>query len=286
MSPDEPPEGDAPSGETLYASAKSKYEAAGLGGLARSAVPFAIERLRQRAFEARSKLRLRLAGSSVLEYRGVRIDLAHDALSDGLRSAIMRGYFEREEYRLVRRHARSIDGDVIELGGGIGFVSTVLDRILDDDDRLVVVEANDEVVPLLRRTRSLNDGDFDILNRAYAVGESVVTLHKARSYVSGSTRPERRSARRSDVETVTLAALMERFDISTFTLVADIEGSEFELIDEELPLLADACSIMIVEFHDFTSEDVDAYVGELLGAGFELADREGSVYVFENPAVG
>src|SRR5947209_8143485 len=79
------------------------------------------------------------------------------------------GLHETGEIALARRYV--VGGlPVVELGGGIGVVSCIVNRQLTRPTDHVVVEANADLVPTLEVNRRLNGAGFRIRNVALAYG--------------------------------------------------------------------------------------------------------------------
>src|ERR1035437_7229193 len=78
----------------------------------------------------------------------------------------MRGKFTADTYELpervlTKRHLPPTS-TVLELGGCIGVVSCVVNRVLQHPSRHVVVEGNSAIIPTLQRNRDLNGCVFQI----------------------------------------------------------------------------------------------------------------------------
>src|SRR4051812_37271559 len=90
----------------------------------------------------------------VVEHKlfGIKIELDPAIASDGLRNILSDGRYERTEGELL---LRALDDDrthsVLELGGGIGFVSALLCRRCSIRS-YHLVEANPDLIPVIRRT--------------------------------------------------------------------------------------------------------------------------------------
>ena len=88
------------------------------------------------------------------------------------------------------------------------------------------------------------------------------------------------------VPTVTLQEILERAKIGAFTLVADIEGGEWDLIEHEPPSTREKCQQAIFELHEIecdgrriTPADMAARMRETWGMRVAFSDNK--VWVFE-----
>jgi hypothetical protein len=88
---------------------------------------------------------------------------------------LLDGRYELPERRAVQRHLRR-DLPVIELGGSLGVVACITNKLLTDPTAHVVVEANPHAIPQLRLNKALNHCGFEIVNSALAYDLDAVTF--------------------------------------------------------------------------------------------------------------
>ena len=161
------------------------------------------------------------------------------------RSAFVFGEYEAGERKLIRRFLRA-DDRVIELGGCIGVLSCLVNSRLESQTHHLVVEANPELIPLLRRHRELNRADFQIEACAVAAEPEVtLSVHRLMTHSSVLTRD---NSRRVTVQGRTLADLHGAhgpFNV----LLMDIEGSELEVLRTSTDLLWEY-RLVIIELHE------------------------------------
>jgi FkbM family methyltransferase len=189
----------------------------------------------------------------VVTYHGVTLDLEPAVVTRRIKAAIARNHYEIGEKQLLDRYLdRSTP--LVELGGGLGFIGAYTDRLLDPGTTHVVVEANERLIPVLEDTRRRNDSAFEIVHAAYAPGRSTATLYTHPHFWSNSTRSS--SDAGVEVPATSLRELRERFEFDEFALIVDIEGAEVDLLDE-LDLVEECCSLLVLELHDTKSEHVD-----------------------------
>lgn len=212
----------------------------------------------------------------VVECGGYLVYLRPDSVPDEIYWSLVLDTYEAEEAELVREYLPS-DTDVIELGAGLGYVSCVIEDELDGDRRQVAVEPNPNVVPWLRRTKVLNDAGFAVREAAYGSESETVRLDVGEAFWTATTSRDDGI----EVPAVTLLSLREEAGLSTFSLVMDIEGGEYEVLTAEMDLLEACCPVIIVEFHD-EGPYASAYADELEESAFELVDGIESVCVYRN----
>jgi FkbM family methyltransferase len=212
---------------------------------------------------------------------GCRIGL-ENSYSPDIRNLLLTGLFEKPERAAIRRF---LDGSlpVVELGACIGVVACTTNRRLDHRERHVVVEANPGLIPFLTANRNRNRSEFLVLNRALGYGTDFVEMHLndanplCSSAYSGSSRITR-------VQSITLQGIQREFQFERFTLICDIEGSEFEMAQHEAEVLSTCVPLMIVEIHERLRGEAAtaALLARLEEVGFETIDREWETYVMRN----
>lgn len=201
------------------------------------------------------------------------------------RKAIRRGLYEGPERRMVARWLPR-DLPVIELGGSYGIVSHAIRRHIAPETDLTIVEANPALLQICRANVGLAGAAqrTEVIGAALAYGAETVrfavtdtlhTSHVAKAGDSGSGLVE--------VPAVSLAGLVARKGIAgDFSLVCDIEGAEFDLLQNDAAALA-RCAVIVMEIHPDAfmdrGETVSAFRRMLEGGGFDIVDHEAQVIV-------
>ncbi len=221
--------------------------------------------------------------------QGLRIDTSDRVVSPRTKAQIFWGIYESAEIRFVRRHLRR-DLDVVELGSSLGVVACEIARRQDSGRRLLCVEANPALVPLIRRNvaRNAPGHRVDVVQRAidYDPNRREVTLGLGPTNVSGSTlREEPASPDAPRVPTSTLAALLAEQGIEEYALVSDIEGAEAGILLHDAEALA-SCRQLLIELHDVATPALRISADEMVDTlvekhGFRLVGRHGVVCAFE-----
>ena len=188
--------------------------------------------------------------------------------------------YEAAERRAVVRYLRR-DMPVIELGGSMGVVACVTNRLLADPSRHVVVEANPLAIPQLELNRKLNGCQFEIVNRAIAYGAPSVTFSPS-SDLAGSSITRAGDQSPVTVDTVGLADLAHDRGFGRFNLVCDIEGLEYDLVCHEAEVLKKADTIILETHARFIGEEkFRAMMTRLDGLGFRIVEQIGFVMVLQ-----
>ena len=163
--------------------------------------------------------------------------------------------YEAPERRAVARYIRP-DLPVVELGGSLGVVACVTNRLLKNPAAHVVVEANPLVIPQLELNRALNRCQFEIVNRAIACKMESVAFFRPSSDVSsrihvttvGDQEPV-------TVQTTQLSDIVRDRGFTRFNLICDIEGLEYDLVCHEMDVVKNADTIILETHARFIGED-------------------------------
>ena len=144
---------------------------------------------------------------------------------------MLSGRFEAEEARELPNIIK--DGDVVlELGAGIGFISTLLDR--DDRVRKVIaVEANPGLLPYMEHLHARNS--VTKVHRKHAVltneDATSATFYLRRDFWMGSLAEGPNPYQRTiEVPTESLDAVIR--DNGVTLIVCDVEGAECHLFED------------------------------------------------------
>ena len=186
--------------------------------------------------------------------------------------------YEAPERRLIARHIRR-DLPVVELGGSMGVVACVTNKLLKDPTAHVVVEANPVAIPLLELNKQLNGCKFEILNRAVAYGVDSVTFRPSSNLCESSIIVAGDQAAVT-VEATQLSAVVRNRGFGRFNLVCDIEGLERDLVCNEPEAVKNA-DVIIMETHArlIGEDQVLLMMSRLEQLGFRTIEKTGFVVV-------
>jgi len=218
---------------------------------------------------------------------GTTFQLPPRAPVDALR-ALRAGSYERPERELSRKWLPA-DLPVIEAGGAFGIVSHTIRRHLDPAARLIVLEANPDLIDICRgNVERAGAENTEVVHAALAQGaESVrftVTSGLHTSHVeTGVAAADAAGSRQIEVPATTLAGLLASRGIDgPYSLVCDIEGAEFDLFAREAEALS-RCAVAVVEFHPDPfvrrGKSTSAFLDHVRAAGFEIVETRANVLV-------
>ena len=211
---------------------------------------------------------------------GCLFDVSHPEIPRALRARLLQGRYEYSERQLLK-HWLNPKSPVIELGGGIGVVSTLVNRRLLEPAHHVVVEANPALIPVIKRQMVMNDAHFTVVNAALDYsGAATVPLQIARDFLSGRTGEA--SGLGIRVPAITLRQLLRRYPWTGATLICDVEGAETELVEREGELLRLHCDALVIEVHPKvrSAARCEALFTRLEGFGFRKVASVGKVHAF------
>lgn len=219
----------------------------------------------------------------VLTVREVKIDTQNEIVHPQI-PRIYADSYENEIMDIIREY-RLAENSVVELGGGIGVVAAYVDNRLSDDLEHIVVEPNPSILPTLKRTRELNECDFEVVEKAYQSENEPITLTTDGDFTQASTF--RNQTDSTDVSGINLCTLINSYSLDEFVLIIDIEGAEVDLINTELDVILENCPYIIIEYHRFedirqevnrTKEKIEDTELELVDCFHENKKLEKAVY--------
>jgi FkbM family methyltransferase len=188
--------------------------------------------------------------------------------------------YEASERQAVARYLRR-DIPVIELGGSMGVVACVTNKLLKNPTAHVVVEANPLAIPQLELNRKLNGHRFEIVNCAIAYGADSVTFRPSAD-LAGNSITRAGNQPPVTVNAVKLGELVQERGFNRFTLVCDIEGLEYDLVCQEGDVLKQADTIIMETHARYIGADkFRDMMAKLKDLGFTIVEEIGFVVVLQ-----
>lgn len=214
-----------------------------------------------------------------------RFSVNSPLISTSIKSRFVLDLYEKPEREAVKSFLNPAL-PVVELGGGLGIVSCLANKILRNPSNHIVVEANSHLIALLQENRDRNACQFTILNQALAYSVDTVSFHLHSEFIASSIMDS--TCPSVQVKPVTLASILDSYNFQSATVICDIEGQETELVRNEAACLRERVGMLIVETHpQFVGEEL---VGEMLDTlkefGFTIARQMSKkTYVLQNTKV-
>ncbi|MFT3975128.1 MAG: FkbM family methyltransferase [Amaricoccus sp.] len=212
---------------------------------------------------------------------GVTIPEDSQVLTPAIREAMIAGRFETEEAAQIPHIVRPGDR-VLEIGAGIGFISTLLSREARVS-QVIAVEANPHLLDYMARLHALNDvRKVRRLNAVLTNGSAAAaTFYLRRDFWMGSLSAEPNAWTGTvEVPTKSFDALLREEAINL--IVCDVEGAEADLFAG-----ADLSGVdrVFVETHDHVTglSGVRSLFSTMHANGFVYDPRHstGSVVLFQ-----
>jgi FkbM family methyltransferase len=216
------------------------------------------------------------------ELDGVLIQAPSDVITPTIAEALSTGAYEAEEARIVARALKPRDR-VLEIGSGLGYVSTLIAR----DDRVIAltaVEADPRLAKRAAATLRLNNcASAEVLNAVLApeasMGDSAMFYQRPDFWMSSMIETDVPYDRAVNVPVLALNEMLRTRAITC--IVCDIEGGELELLKG-----ADLSGVdrVVVELHDHITglSGVSNLFDIMRRKGFSYDPRcsEGTVVLF------
>lgn len=221
----------------------------------------------------------------VIESQGIRIPFVPAIITPKIERPLRNNRYEGGECAALRKILRKGDR-VLEFGSGLGLLSTVAAKV-PGIDSVTTVEANPDLIPLIRETHRLNGaGQIDLRNAVVHPQPGGHIDFFLRKDFWGSSISDQPAGflRTARVERLSIGALID--DVAPTVIVCDIEGGELGLFDH-----ADLSGVraLIIEFHAgiYGPEGEAAILSVLQQKGFQLergSRGTGTVDLFIRPA--
>lgn len=225
-----------------------------------------------------NRVRLRrLLRPKSIDYGGLRVLTDPAFIEPGMRRALYKGAYERDEFDLVRKYLTKTDR-VLEIGTGLGIISSLCASICGSQG-VVSYEANPTLEPVIRKNYLINKVDPVLRMRALAAEKGETTFHFHHNFYSSSLVERKNSVAQKVVCDAINDVIYEH---QPTAIIMDVEGAEIDLLP-----LADLSHVelLIVETHphivgDQKIDDLRAY---LIEAGFLVLEEPNGVFAMARP---
>jgi len=201
--------------------------------------------------------------------------------------AVFFGFYEAAELRAIK-HQMPQDIPMIEIGGGVGVVSSHVIRRLKTGP-YKVIEANSQIIDVISTNLSRNNSNgiaYEVIHGALDYsGRKLVNLTRSASHLE--TRVQEGFDFESDIDSApafSLSTLVNGW--KTFGLIADIEGAESNFILGQDSSF-DRCKWLCIELHDThfkgRAVSIEDLVTGIQAKGFVVIYRDGAVVTAHRP---
>lgn len=210
-----------------------------------------------------------LSYNEVIETSGIKVPFVPSIITPKIERPMRNSRYEAGECAALRRILRPGDR-VLELGAGVGLLSTVA-SLVPGVEAVTTVEANPDLIPLIRETHRLNGATRVDLRNGVATaddGEDMAFYIRPDFWASSLEPSSRGYSKIATLPRYALKSLVK--EVRPTVIVCDIEGGEMGLFDE-----ADLSGVraLVIEFHAkvYGDEGVAAILAMLAAKGFVLA---------------
>lgn len=232
---------------------------------------------------------LRIVYNNRIPHLGSRIELPSCASGGSGAASLFWGLYESAEIRFINRY---LDGsvDVVELGSSVGGVSCVIAKKLHHGRKLICVEANPNIIDLLKRnlTNNAHSKEVKVIHGAICYeGSSQVEFIIGSDHLSSHLVSAGKNTSTARVSAVRLSEILEQEAIRKYCLVCDIEGAEIQLFVHDSTAIRN-CKTLIIELHhaeyNQTLYDPESIIDMIKeNTHLTLVSRYGNVCVFDSP---
>ncbi len=224
------------------------------------------------------KLRFAFSKPQTAENSGVFLPVGARGISPALRRAIYLDPYEAHERGVIEKKLAA-DDVVLELGAGIGFISTFCAKRIGSE-RVFAVEANPVMAETIRETYRLNGVEPQLTCGLLGQGDGEETFYVEGNFISSSTLQRSASAQPVKTPRYDARAFLER--VKPTFLICDIEGGEQDLL-AYMPLTGVKKLCIELHPHVIGNAGTSEIVKRLLNEGFvcDFLSSSGKVFFFE-----
>lgn len=224
-----------------------------------------------------------------LEFHGVALNLADQAIADRVVASLFFKAYESAEIRYIERFLKGYSGTFVELGSSLGITSLIAARQLLPGSRMICVEANPGLAERLVTylpPRLPRDIEAEVVSAAIAPVTGWVDFHVSEDSLASRLTEGSPRSDADQIQAITFDDLLSsRHVADDYFLLCDIEGAERYFIDSEESRALARCARVVIELHD--SGGISGMcVDDLLSAlrmkwGFDILARYGNVIAAE-----
>ncbi len=215
-------------------------------------------------------------------YAGVKIPLKATKELWKLRKVIFLGEYEAPELSALKDLIKPND-IVLELGAGVGVVSTFIALHLNNPANLHSFEANPSILKSIEAVAGANNVSFNVKNCAVAMADGELEFFFDDHFESSSMINRERGAKASKVPAVAFSNVLAA--LQPTVVVIDVEGAERELLDIQFP---DSVRVICGEVHPHIIGDtaISKIFANLFAQGFDyhVDMSDGRGISFSRPA--
>ena len=156
--------------------------------------------------------------------------------------------YEKDEIDLINCIPNIKKFAVIELGGGLGVTSTIVNKKLYNKEDHIVVEANPNILPYLKYNKFVNNCEFKIFPGI--VGNNNVFYSYDKIIAGSSHRKDNREKNKKKhlVTNIKYKDFLKIYNLNPDLCIVDIEGGELEFLQHLY--LFKKLKYLVLEIHE------------------------------------
>jgi FkbM family methyltransferase len=161
---------------------------------------------------------------------GVILDTGFACISAYMKSRLTEGRYEVGESKVIPQLIEESDR-ILELGGGIGYLSSLLFKT-GKCQKLIVIEAHPGLVPIIKRNHELNGVAATVMHGvpcSLADPSTHAFYVRENFWASSTSADDGDFIKMVDVPTINVSEVLPAHNITT--LICDIEGAEVALFE-------------------------------------------------------
>lgn len=203
--------------------------------------------------------------------RGLRFPKDRNVITQRIRASLRSGDYEKREADAVLKLVKR-DDTVIELGGGIGYISSLLAK-RSKVKAVHSFEANPTLVPYIQRVYAANGiTNAHVRNAILGPEPGTATFYVRNNFLASSMYPVEGTTVVAQEQVEVLDARAVMAELKPTALICDIEGAEADVI----PLLdLSGVRVAVVELHPqwIGPQGVNAVFQSMMQAGLSYFPR-------------
>ena len=209
-------------------------------------------------------------------YNGVKLYFGEKVVTNWIRDAIHKGFYEHDECSLLKKYLGEED-TVVEIGAGIGLTSAIVSKKTKESTH---IEANGDLVSIIKINILLNannNGNHKIIEAAVTaedMADTVISLHKSQNFWNAALVERDIHGEKVNQKSLYFGNLIE--DKKPNFLIMDVEGYELEIVTKNQ--IPEYIAKLMLEIHPkaIGESGVNACIAILEKQGFSKIDESGN----------
>jgi len=173
-----------------------------------------------------------LSYDEIVELSGIKIPFVKSAFAENVSKAIRAGWYEHKEAKEIPRIVQPNER-ILELGAGIGFISTLAAKN-PLTEAVLVYEANPELIPIIKKVHELNGiSNVDVVNAVLSdniPGKTATFYLRKEFWASSLQNAPWKFRATTEVPVHGLSETIRAFRPTL--IICDIEGGEIDLFEK------------------------------------------------------